>query len=142
MDFAPHSVGLFWTIAAPLGFVLSGILGWRFSAKLGQVSRNQGLTYAFHWLGVLVALFLVSLLVVADVVGPDAMGQIILLVLALGYFTAGLYQDRPLAWIGILLALSYVFVLFVEGWVWTIAGVAVAASLVASALIGGRRERA
>ena len=85
---APYSgsVGLFWTIAGPVGFLLSGFLGWLYSKTRGQVSSREGSFVALHFLGTLVAVALVS--------GP----------------------------------------------VWTIVGVVVAASLAATARIGGRRE--
>lgn len=140
VDFAPRSVGLFWMIAGPVGFLLSGYLGYRYSKTLGQVSVKDGIFFALHWFASLVAMGLVLMLVINDTLAPSGIPLVILLLLALSYFTAGLYQARPLLWIGILLAIAYVAAILIRGPVWTILGVMVAASLVASALIGGRRE--
>jgi len=140
-DFAPRSVGLFWTIAAPAGFVVSALIGWRYSRTLGQVARQEGIYYALHWLGTLVAIFMVPLLLINDVLDPTGIQQVILLILALSYFTAGLYQVRPLLWVGILLGISYVVVALISGPVWTIMGVVLAGSLVATARIEDHREQ-
>jgi hypothetical protein len=141
-DFASgHFVGMFWMIAAPAGFILSGVIGWRFSSKTGQVDLQRTKIIVLHWLGTLVAIGLVSILVINGALEVWAMGQAILLILALSYFTAGLYQDRPLLWVGLILGLSFVLAAFVQGYIWTILGIVVAGSLVASALIGGRRAR-
>jgi len=139
-DFASgHVVGIFWTIAAPVGFVLSGLIGWWFSRTIGQVDFQRTWAVVLHWLGTLVAIGLVSILVINGALEVWAMGQAILLILALSYFTAGLYQDRPLLWVGLVLGLSYILAAFVQGYIWTILGIVVAGSLVASALIGVRR---
>ena len=140
VDFAPHSVGLFWMIAGPVGFLLSGFLGWHYSKTRGQVSSREGLFVALHYLGTLVAMALVSLMVINGVLLHAGIPQVIILILALSYFTAGLYQDRPLMWMGVLLGISYVLVTLVSGPVWTIVGVVIAGSLVATGRIGGRRE--
>jgi hypothetical protein len=139
VDFAPRSVGLYWMIAGPVGFLLSGYIGWRYSRTLGQVSMRDGIFTALHWLGALVAMGLVSLLVINEILAPSGIPHVILLILAFSYFTAGLYQARPLLWIGVLLAVAYAVAVLIQGPVWTILGVVVAASLVASAHIGGRR---
>jgi len=141
-DFASgRIIGTFWMIAAPAGFVLSGLIGWWFSQKTGQVDFQGTWAVMLHWLGTMVAAGLVSILVINGALAHWAIGQVILLILALSYFTAGLYQDRPLLWIGLLLGLSYILAAFVQGYIWTILGIVVAGSLVASALIGGRRAR-
>ena len=72
-----------------------------------------------------------SLIVINGVLLHSGIPQVIILILALSYFTAGLYQDRPLMWMGVLLGISYVLVTLVSGPVWTIVGVVIAGSLVA-----------
>lgn len=141
-DFASGQVvGIFWMIAAPVGFILSGLIGWRFSMTLGQVDMKEAQLYWLHWLATLVAMALVSLLVINGIVERQAIGQIILLILALSYFTAGLYQDRPLLWLGLIMCAAYIILAFVTGYVWTIFGVVLAGCLAASGWIGGRRGR-
>jgi len=133
--------GAFWMIAAPAGFLLSGWLGYRWGRNLGQQSHAESRSHVLHWLGLLVAIFAGSLLVVQGVLRPEGMGAFILLLLALGYFTAGLYQARPLLWVGLLLAAAYVAVLFIEGPVWSIVGVVTAIALALTGWVEGRRNR-
>jgi hypothetical protein len=141
IDLAPRQVGLFWTIAAPVGFVLSALFGWRHSVVTGAYSGSEGLQYMLHWLGTLVAVFLVWLLVASGDLSHPGLGRAILLVLALGYYLWGLHQVRAMVWVGILLALAYVALGFLGGPVWTITGVVVAVSLVAAAFLGEPGEQ-
>ena len=68
-----------------------------------------------HWGGMLAATFLTVLMPINGLLPPDALGPAILLILALGYFEAGVHLDRPFLWVGLLMACGYVFVLFVGG---------------------------
>ncbi len=141
LDVAPQVGGTFWMIASPIGFFLSGYLGYRWHRRRGQVSARDGVGYALHWLGTMIALFLGFLLVAGGLMQPEGLPALILLILALGYFTAGLYQARGLLWVGIVIAASYVAVVFIQGPVWTFVGIVTAASLAVTGWIGGRRER-
>ncbi len=60
----------------------------------------------------------------------------ILLIVALGYFTAGVHGDRRFLWVGVLMAGGYVLVTLVSGYAWTIVGVALAVALIAAGLRG------
>ena len=138
-DLAPRAVGTYWMIAAPVGFVLSAILGWRHALRVGQVSQREGIFTAYHWLATLVVAGMASLLVIQGLVGGETLGMIILLVLTMSYFSAGLYQARPLLYAAALLGLSFLAVVFIEQWAWTVAGVAVALGLFLSGRVGGHR---
>ncbi len=140
VDFAPRHVGTFWMIAGPAGFLASAGIGWWYSRTTGLYSSREGIRYMLHWLGTLVAVFLTGLLVADGQLDYHGMARAILLVLALGYFTAGLYQERAMVWLGLLLVAAYIAPSLVTGPVWTIAGCALAVSLVAAAFLGGRRE--
>jgi hypothetical protein len=140
LDLQPNAAGLYWIIAGPLGLILTLLLGRRHSRATGQDSRTHWRQYGLHWLGVMAAVFLSLILVLNGTLEMMQGVPLILLILALGYFMAGLYQVRALLWIGLLLALCYLVVIFIHGWVWTVVGVAFSASLVATALIGVRRE--
>ena len=140
-DFAPAYVGVYWTIMGPLGGVISGVLGWRHSVRLGQVSREIGRRHALHWGGMLAAIFSVVVLGITNTVAWEVVHRIILLVIALAYFLAGVHLDRPLLWVGMLVAVAYFVMFFVTTYAWTIVGVVVSAALVVAAFAGGR-ERA
>jgi hypothetical protein len=59
---------------------------------------------------------------------------VILLLLALSYFTAGVHLDRPLLWIGILMAAGSILVTVVPLYAWTMLGIALAVSLAAAGM--------
>ena len=133
--------GTFWMIAAPAGFLASGYLGYRWNMNRGQHSRSESRAHVLHWLSLLVAIFMSIPLVTRGILQPEGMGALILLLLALGYFTAGLYQARPLLWVGLLLAAGYFAVLFIEGPVWSIVGAVTAVALAMTGWVEGRRGR-
>ena len=69
-------------------------------------------------------------------------GSLVVLLLALSYFHAGLYMDRRMLPIGGVLVASYLATLFVPGYQWTLAGVLMAAALVWQAVLGMRTRDA
>lgn len=63
---------------------------------------------------------------------------VILLVLALGYVTAGLHLDRPLLWVGLLMGAGFVLVTLVSSYAWTAVGIALAVGLTVAGIREGR----
>ena len=88
------------------------------------------------------AIFSVVVLAVTGTVAADHMHQLILLVIGLSYFLAGLHLDPPLLWVGLLIWLVYFAIFFINAYQWTIVGVVVAAGLIAAGVLGGRRDQA
>jgi len=139
-DFAPSRVGLFWMIAGPAGFVASALLGWRDARQRGQLNRAEGARWSAHWASLLLAIFLAVLLLKSGQLTQKGFDALILLLLALVYFLAGVHLESRLLWIAPLLAGSYIVVLFVTGYVWTIVGAVLAIALVAAAVFGGPKR--
>ncbi len=133
IDLRPTAVPLFWAVAAPAGFVLSVWLGWRQSRRLGQESRREGHAHMLHWAGMGGAIALLVFFAARGHLAGDEIAQAILLVVALGYFLAGVHLARPLLWVGLALAGSFLAVEFVEGYVWTAIGIVMALALVITA---------
>lgn len=133
IDFRPQSVGLFWLVAAPLGFLASMWLGWRHGRALGQESRREGRLHMLHWGGMGGAIVLLVFFAVRGHLIGEEIAQAILLVVALGYFLAGVHLARPLVWVGLALAGSFIAVEFIDGYVWTAVGVVMALALVITA---------
>ena len=144
VDFAtdPRWLGLFWLVAGPGGFVISAWLGYRASRDSGQGSRRIGVRWGFHWLAFMAAAALVAALVAAGHLPWAAFGSLVVLLLALSYFYAGLYLDRRMLAIGGVLAACYLVTLFIPGYQWTLAGVLVAGALVWQAILGARERDA
>ena len=142
VDFGHTWVPLYWSIAGPAGFLASAYLGWRHARRTGQVTAPAGSRYLLHWGGMLTAIFLAVLMPIGGLLQWDGLGPAILLILALGYFQAGVHLDRALLWIGLLMGAGYLFVLFVSVYAWTVVGLVLATALTIAGLRGGRQHEA
>ena len=71
-----------------------------------------------------------------------AFGSLVVLLLALSYFYAGLYMDRRMLAIGVVLGACFLVTLFIPGYQWTLAGVLMAGALVWQAILGARKRDA
>ena len=138
-DLRPPLMGVYWMIAGPLGGVVSGYLGWRDQHAHGQLDRAVGMRWAGHWVAFMVAVCLLIPLGVRGTISWDAFGPIVLVMIALTYFQAGLHLNPPLRWIGVLAAVGYLVVLTMTAHAWTIAGVILAAGC---AVAGVQESRA
>ena len=125
-------------LVGPVGFIVSSCLvratraGWgrcrpRTAGGIcctgAACSRSIALAVALPALGVL----------------PwQSVNSVILLIVALAYFTAGVHGERRFLWVGVLMAGGYVLVTLVSGYAWTIVGVTLAVALIVAGLRGGR----
>ncbi len=140
MDFAPRYVGFFWAFAGPGGFLASCALGWWDAKRRGQMSRSEGARWAGHWVALPVAIFLAVALLKTGQVTDKGFGALVLLLLAVVYFLAGVHLEPRMRWISLLTVGGYVLVLFVSGYAWTIIGAALSLSLVLAGIIGGPKR--
>lgn len=142
VDFRNTWVPLYWSIAGPLGFVASAYLGWRHRRWTGQLTASVGSRYLLHWGGMLTAMFLAVLMPISGLLQWEGLGPTLLLILALGYFQAGVHLDPALLWIGLLMGGGYLFVMFVSTYTWTVVGLVLAAALAMAGLRGDRPHEA
>ncbi len=140
VDFAPRYVGFFWMLAGPLGGIASGILAYRADLHRGQLSREIGIRHALHWGGMLVLTALAVLLPATHRIPGEETGTVIQLIVTLGWWTAGVHFDRVFLWIGGLMMLGFVGIIFLPSYAWTALGVLMAIALTIVALRGGRRH--
>jgi hypothetical protein len=129
-DHGPGAVPLYWSIAGPVGGVLSFFLGWQWSRKRGQSSTRIARYHALHWVGMMVAVFLAVPLHSTGLMESEGLARAILIILALGYYTAGIYLVRSFLWIGLVMTGGYVALFFFDSFTWTAVGALVAVSLV------------
>jgi hypothetical protein len=139
VDFAPQRVGLFWMIAGPLGGVASAILGHRYGLRIGQVNREEGIRHLWHWFGMMLAILLAVPLGVTGAIAWPVLSRVFLLIISLAYFLAGVHQERPLKWVGLLMMAGYVALFFIPAYGWTLVGILVSMSLIVSGLLERRR---
>ena len=139
VDFAPDRAGWYWLVASVAGFAVSSWIGSRHAREIGQVSRAESRRHELHWGGMLVAIFLLPALVWEGSLQGRGVGLAILLLLALGYWLAGVHLIPALKWMGVVAAAVYVALAFLDGfpYPWTAAGIVIAAGLVVASLAGG-----
>lgn len=142
VDARPAWIPWYWGAAGPTGFVVSTYLGWRHARRAGQVATSDGWRYSLHWGGMLGAIALALLLPAGGIMPWAALNATILLILALGYFTAGVHLDRALLGVGVLMAAGVVVITIVSAYAWTVVGVVLAAALAIAGLRAGRRHEA
>jgi hypothetical protein len=141
IDFRPQVVGVYWLIAAPVGFALSIWLARRSHVRSGQTDRAVGRRWIEHWAGLLGAVLLLMLAGATGQMDGRAIGGTAVLLTAFAYFTAGVHLEPRLKRIGILIALAYPILLYVVRWGWTGTGVIVAIALVLTAVSVARESR-
>lgn len=143
IDVAPEQTGLYWIIAGPLGGVLSAVLGRRAARTIGQSSRHEGRIQALHWCGLMVAIGLLVPLGLTHVIAFDDFPRLVLLVVALAYYTAGVHVDRRLIPVSLVLAGCYLLSVFVRDLphLWTATAALLAGSLAFAGLFAAARAR-
>ena len=137
IDFAPENVGLYWIVAAPIGFLLSMWMGARQARTAGQLSAREGRGQMLHWGALMVAIFLLYPLIARGSLQGETIAQVILLLVALAYFLAGVHLMPALKWAALAMALGYIVTVTVDGFAWTALGVLFAVGLVISARVAG-----
>ncbi len=141
-DLAPGYVGLYWMVMGPLGGILSGIMGYMYDRRVGQLDRAHGIKQGLHWGTMMVTIFATIILGMTGAIEWNQLHRVILLILALGYLLAGVHFERPLAWVGLVMFGGYFVTMLVHAYVWTIVGALVAIALVIAGFSGGRRAAA
>jgi len=140
VDFAPRWVGFFWMIVGPAGGLLSGYLGSRCGVKRGQIDREIGVQHALHWSGMLVVTGLAVMLAVKGLVTGAVLSQIILLIIALGWWSAGVMFDKAFLYLGGIMMLGFIATLFISKYAWTGMGILMMIALFMLALKKGKRN--
>jgi len=142
LDFEPDKTGIYWAFAGPIGGVLSAVLGSRAARRLGQVSDRKGWVETLHWAGMMVGVLLVIPLVATGRLAPDDIPRVILLILALTYWSAGLRDDRRFLPLGAVMAGLYLFTIYARvPYLWTITATVLSMSLAAAGILGVARGR-
>lgn len=118
VDLLPGHVGVFWAVAGPAGGILSGYLGKSSDITRGQLDRKAGMKHVLHWSGMLVFIALAVLLAVTGRIQGVLLSQVIILIVAFGWWTAGVHFDRNFLWISAVMAAGYIASLFLQKFVW------------------------
>src|SRR5436190_18100807 len=142
LDFTPRLAGWFFLAGGVLGGVLSAALARRAAHQAGEYDRGEMRRTALHWAGGIV-LAIVGAMALAAVIPPlrgTAAGQLIVVMIGLVYFLAGVHFDRNFLWLGPVLIVGGVVVGFVPHYGWTSLGIVIALGLVVPTLFPPRRS--
>ncbi|MGH7905404.1 MAG: hypothetical protein ACREP6_02140 [Candidatus Binataceae bacterium] len=134
----------YWSAMFPVFFLVC--LGHELIA--GDVTSRPAwkivLMQALHWLAPIVAVRIVFLQLARGQMDANEAAMMIVLLLAVTSFLAGLHFDHSFVWVGIILALAAVFSTEVQAYFWLIG--LIAAALLGLAIFAGymlrRRRRA
>ena len=133
-DFSPHYSPLYWCIATPAGYLLSFRIGVRAARTLGIANRRDGFRFGLHWGSLFVAIAIVLFIALPHRLEHSVISQLITLSAGITCFLAGLHLDRRLLVPGVVMALCAAAVDYLAPYAWTIVGLAIAASLIVSAI--------
>ena len=86
---APQAMTTYWTILGPVFGIICVATQWR-DVEGPEAHWHLIWTQAFHWLAVVLAMYLVLLVNVKQMMNADASALVVLTLLALGTFTAGI----------------------------------------------------
>lgn len=134
VDLAPKLVGFFWMIAGPAGGLLSGYLGWRAGADKGQLDRETGIRHGLHWGGMLAFIAMAVILGAKGVLQGTVLSQVILLIVAFGWWTAGVHFDKTFLYLAGVMILGFAGTLLFSKYVWTAMGILMGVVLTAVAV--------
>lgn len=132
------SIGWYWAVMGPAGFLASWLLSARANDRAGQMSKHTGIRWGLHWAAFGATGVLGIALALSGHVGWEVYGALWVLLLALSYTLAGVHLERRLLSIGLMLGVGYLTILFLPQYGWIAAGVLTAVALTAQAFIGAR----
>jgi hypothetical protein len=118
-DFSPAKALWYWLAMAPVFGGVCIYLEWsRTADRQGRSAFAIVRKQLFHWLGFLVAIYLVFLLHSTGRMNDADAGLVALLTLALSAFFAGLHSDWRICLVGIVLGAAVAGAAWVEEFLW------------------------
>ena len=134
-DFRPEMSSFFWPIAAFVGFLISFWISARAARSGGIIlRRDDGARHGLHWGSLFVVIAAIVFIASQHDLEGWVVAQIITLVVGVTWYLGGLHLDRNLLLPGIVFVVSAPLVDYLAPYPWTIVGIAIAASLIVSAL--------
>ena len=137
----PLGIALIWASYLLVGFTWLDLQPSRAAWKLGEFDRISGRRQFQHWASGFFGLAALLSLAFAGRIGGEALGQVILIILGLVHFLAGVhFSARLFLWLGLLMMAGAVGMTYIDRWGWTTLGVLLSAGLIASSFMGARRH--
>jgi hypothetical protein len=129
-DFSPARSYWYWFTMAPIYAGACLFMEWSQARREGTRALTIIRTQLFTWLGLLVAIQVVFLLLRSGRLTYESTGLVILLLLALTTFIAGIHLGYELCMLGGFLGLTVLMVAYLEQYVWVIVFLAIIGAIV------------
>jgi hypothetical protein len=139
-DFSPAHSYWYWFAMAPIFAAASLVSEWARARGTGQRAVRILRTQLLTWLGLLVAIHIVFFLLHAGRMNYENTGLVILLLLALTTFNAGIHLGYHWCLLGAFLGLTLLLVAYLEEYVWVVVFLVVLAA-VATLFVAKRKLR-
>jgi hypothetical protein len=127
-DFSPQLSHWYWLTMVLVTGIVCVVMEWSRGRKKGLTGMVIIKHEVVTWLGVLVAVNLVYFLLHSGRLDSENTGLVILLILALATFLAGLRLDWRLCILGVLLGGTLILAAYLEEFLWVVLMVVVAAA--------------
>ncbi|MGB5617293.1 MAG: hypothetical protein WBM78_10660 [Desulfobacterales bacterium] len=127
-DYSPHLSHLYWLAMVLVTGIACLAMEWSRARKKGHTATTIVKTEVLIWLSVLVAVQLVYFLFHSGRLDSENTGLIILIILALATFLAGLRLGWRLCIIGLLMGGALILATYLEEFLWIILMVVLAAA--------------
>jgi hypothetical protein len=127
-DFSPQFSHWYWLAMVIVIGIACVVMEWSRARKKGLSAATIVKKEVFIWLSVLVAVNLVYFLFQSGRLDSENTGLVILLILALAAFLAGMRQDWRLCLLGILLGGALILATYLEEFLWIVLMVVLSAA--------------
>jgi hypothetical protein len=117
-DFSPHYGVWYWMIITVVFALVSIFFGFSQNKEKGQSGLIFVSRQLFHWLGLLLAVFMILYLESTGRMNSEAAGLVCLLTVAVVSFLSGVHGDWRFGLVGILLGLTVGAAAWVEEYFW------------------------
>ena len=133
-DFRPEVSRLFWPIAASIGFLISIWIGVRAKRVEGIAKRSDEAKHVLHWISLFFTTTAIAFIALRHGLDGWVMGQFMTLIVGVTWYLGGLHLDRRFLLPGVVSIVSAPAVDYLAPYPWTMAGLAIVASLIISAI--------
>ena len=117
-DFAPREAFWYWVAMAPFFWLGCVSVQWSRTKARGESRGRLIRRQLFHWIGYVVAVYLVFLLQTTGRLNSADAGLVALLVLAFSTFFAGIYCDWRIILVGVFLGTAVAGSALLEEYLW------------------------
>ena len=111
---------LYWRIITPVYAIVALWLSWYLRKKNHAISVVSIWHEIFHWIGLILAIYLVSRFVNIGLMGRFEAGLVVLTLLALTTFLAGIYIEITFVFIGLILGFFAYGIAFLNQYLYAI----------------------